>query len=95
MPDGSGQRVVSCRLAARVQSYAPSLNPLLCFQGSHVDREAVLDVRFDQALVGLVDLLDRNHFDIGSDVVLAAEVEHLLGLLDAADQRAGEALAPE
>ncbi len=41
-------------------------------------------------LVGFVDLLDRDHFDIGGDVVRAAEVEHLLGLGDAADRRAGE-----
>ena len=46
-----------------------------------------------QPLVGFVDLLDGDDFDIGGDVVLAAEVEHLLGLGDAADERAGEAAA--
>jgi hypothetical protein len=31
-------------------------------------------------LVGFVDLLDRNDLHVGGDVVLAAEVEHLLRL---------------
>ena len=47
-----------------------------------------------QPLVGFVDLLDRDDFDIGGDVVLPAEVEHLLGFGDAADGRTGEAAAP-
>ena len=64
-------------------------------QRSHVDGEAVFHVGLEQPLVGLVDLLDRDHFDVGGDVVFAAEVEHLLGLGDAADGRAGEAAAPE
>ena len=75
------------------------LLPLACclrrFEGSHVDGEAVLHIGLDQSLVGLVDLLDRDDFDIGGDVVLAAEVEHLLGLGDAADERTGEAATPE
>ena len=66
---------------------------LLRFQRSHVDREAVLHIGLEQSLVGFVDLLDRDDFDIGGDVVLAAEVEHLLGFGDAADGRAGEAAA--
>ena len=44
-------------------------------------------------LVGFVDLLDGDDFDVGGDVVLAAEVEHLLGFGDAADGRAGETAA--
>ena len=38
-----------------------------------------------QPFVGFVDVLDRNDLDIGRDVVLAAEVEHLLRFGDAAD----------
>ena len=67
----------------------------LRFQRRHVDGEAVLHVGLEQSLVGFVDLLDRDDFDVGGDVVLAAEVEHLLGLRDAADGRAGEAAASE
>jgi hypothetical protein len=52
---------------------------------SHVNREAILHIGLQHPLVGLVDLLDRDHLDIADDVVLAAEVEHLLRLLDAAD----------
>jgi hypothetical protein len=58
----------------------------LTLERRHVDGEAVLHIRGEHALVGLVDLLDRDHLDIGGDAVLAAEVEHLLGLGDAADQ---------
>src|ERR1700736_1006824 len=61
---------------------------------SHVDREAVLHVRLEQSLVSLVDFLDRNDFDIGRDVMLAAKIEHLLGFGDATDGRAGETAAP-
>ena len=58
-----------------------------------IDHEAVLDVALEHALVGCVDLLDRDHLDVGDDAVLGAEVEHLLGLRDAADERAGERAA--
>jgi hypothetical protein len=61
----------------------------------HVDDEAVLHVALQQPLVGLVDLLHRDELDVGGDVVLAAEVEHLLGLADAADERAGDRLRPK
>jgi hypothetical protein len=55
----------------------------------HVDREAVLHVGLDHPFVRLVDLLDRDDLDVGRNVVLAAEVEHLLGLGNAADVRKG------
>src|SRR4051794_21536401 len=67
----------------------------LGLEARHVDREAVLDVRLEQPLVGLVDLLDGDDLDVGGDVVLAAEVEHLLRLRDAADVRAGYAAVAE
>ena len=65
----------------------------LRFERSHVDGEAVLHIGLEQSLVGFVDLLDGDDFDIGGDVVLAAKVEHLLGFGDAADGRAGETAA--
>ena len=61
---------------------------LLTFERSHVDGEAVLHIRLEQSLVGFVDLLDRDDFNIGGDVVLAAKIEHLLSFGDAADVRA-------
>ena len=45
---------------------------LVRFEGGHVDGEAVLHVGLKQSLVGLVDLLDRDDFDVGGDVVLTA-----------------------
>src|SRR6266852_3710712 len=67
---------------------------LLRFERSHVDRKAVLHIGLEQSLVSFVDLLDWDNFDIGNDVVLSAEIEHLLGLGDPADGRAGEAASP-
>src|SRR5882762_8842467 len=59
----------------------------LLLQRSHIDDETVLHVALQQAVVGFVDLLDVDHLDIAHDVVFAAEVQHLLGLGDASDQR--------
>src|ERR1039458_10250823 len=64
---------------------------LRTLERSHVDREAVLHIRLEQSLVSLVDLLDRNNFDIGGNVVLSTEIEHLLGFGYTADRRTGEA----
>ena len=36
--------------------------------------------------IAVIDILDFNHFDIGSDSMLAAEIEHLLGFGDATDE---------
>jgi hypothetical protein len=76
------------RRVCSVVSPARRLPALFLLQRGHVDGETVLHIRLQQALVGLVDPLDRDHLHIGDDAVLAAEVEHLLGLGDAADQRA-------
>src|ERR1035437_2940238 len=64
---------------------------------THVDDESVLHVLAQHAFVGSVDLLDRNDFDLGGDVVLAAGVKHLLGLGHAANHgsRAGGASVAE
>ena len=40
--------------------------------------------------VGAVDFVGANHFDVRGDAMLGAEVEHLLGLADASDARAGK-----
>src|ERR1017187_7533629 len=80
-----------------VSGIPPMLEPerlrLLRFKRSHIDREAVLHIGLEQSLVALVDLLDRDDFDVGGDVVCAAKIEHLLGLGDTADVRAGEIAA--
>src|SRR6266487_3312027 len=62
----------------------------LRFQRSHVDREAVLHIRLKQSLVRFVDLLNGNDFDVGGDVVFAAEIKHLLRLCDSANGRTGK-----
>src|SRR5579859_7248781 len=67
---------------------------LLGFERSHVDGEAVLHIRLEQSLVSFVDFLDGDDFDVGGNVVLAAEVEHLLGFGNTADHRTGKAATP-
>src|SRR5215212_813783 len=54
-------------------------------QRRHIDRKAILDVRLDHALVRFINLLNTHHLDVRDDAVCAAEIEHLLGLGDAAD----------
>src|SRR5438094_695881 len=43
----------------------------------------------DDAVPGLVDLVTGDRLDLRADAVLGAEVQHLLGLADTADHRAG------
>ena len=57
--------------------------------------EAILHIRLHGALEGLVDLRDRNHFDIRNDAMLRAVIQHLLRLPHPADQRARHGLAPK
>src|SRR5205085_436136 len=64
---------------------------LLRLEGSHIDREPVLHVRLEQPLIRFVHLLDRDHLKIRRDVVLPAEIKHLLRLRKSANQRAREA----
>src|SRR5262245_54552365 len=71
----------------------PSRGGRLLLEGSHVDHEAVLHVTSQEPLVGLVDLLDRDQLGVRHDAALGAEVEHLLGLGDAADPGPGELAA--
>lgn len=66
--------------------YSCEVSPrLFRFKGGHINNEAVLHIGLEQALVGFVDLLDRDDFDICGDVVLTAKIEHFLSLGDAAN----------
>src|SRR5512140_2325224 len=70
-------------------SRTPSIGPgrvRLLPQALRVDDEAVADVGLQHALVGLVHLLGGDDLDVGGDAVLPAEVEHLLGLGESADE---------
>jgi hypothetical protein len=55
--------------------------------GVAVDDESVLHVTGHGLVVGLVYLVGRDGLDVAHDVLAAAEVQHLLRLPDAADQR--------
>lgn len=41
----------------------------------------------DDPFIGFVDLLNGDQFDVRLDLVLRAEVEHVLCFFDAADER--------
>ena len=56
------------------------------FERSHIDGEAVLHIRLEQPLISFVDLLDGDDFDVSGYIVFAAEVGHLLGFGEAADE---------
>lgn len=63
----------------------PSLRPLVPKRACNVDHEAVLHITLEHALQRLVHRLDRDHLDVRSDVVLAAELQHVGSFLNAAD----------
>jgi hypothetical protein len=50
------------------------------FERVHINHEAVFHVTLEHALGGGVDLVHADHFDVASDVVLAAEIQQLLRL---------------
>ena len=64
-------------------------------QRCHINHKAVFHITFQHAFIRFINILNLNHFDIGSDAMLATEIKHFLGFGDAADERAGEAAASE
>ena len=62
-------------------------------QRRHVDDEAVFDVAFQHAFVGGVDVCHVDEFNVGGDVVFAAEIQQFLCFRDAADERTGDGAA--
>lgn len=53
---------------------------------AHRNHEPVLDVTREHPLVGLIHLMQCNGFDVGGDVVPAAEIEHFLCFLEPTNQ---------
>src|SRR5690606_18485468 len=74
----------ACRSQARIVG----------LDGGGVDDEPVAHVAVDHPVVGVVDLVGGDDLDLGADAVLGAELQHLLGLGDAADHGTGQR-APE
>jgi hypothetical protein len=56
------------------------------FQRRHVHHKAVFDVVLQHPVIGLVDVLHGDHLDVRNNAMLGAEIQHLLGLGNAADQ---------
>lgn len=82
LPGGSSS--ITLRTSAGSTGTQPALSASQC---RHVDSEAVPNVRLQHACIGVVDLLDADDLNVCDDVVLATEIEHLLGFGDAADRR--------
>src|SRR5512144_439099 len=57
-----------------------------------IDHKPVAHVRLDRSVVGRLDVIRLDDLDLGLDAVLGAEIEHLLCLGNAADQRARDGL---
>src|SRR5471032_832044 len=73
----------------------PGLLVFVIHQRLHVDHVAEAHLAFFNRPDGLVDILDLDDFYRRRDAMRGAKIEHLLGFGDAADQRAGHALAVE
>ena len=69
----------------RAQTPARRHLALFVLERCDIDHKPVFHLAFDRALVGLADLLDRNHFHVGCDVMLSTVVQHLLSFRDTAD----------
>src|SRR5438270_11549108 len=59
----------------------------------HVDHETIFHIALQHPLVRFVDLVHRNLLDVANDPALRAIIEHLLGLSDSANERAGKTAA--
>ncbi len=84
---GAATRLLVCGgavgIGLRVDVVPDRRPPALQRRG--VDHEPVAHVAVHDAVVGLVDPIGRDRLDLRADPVVAAEVEHLLGLAHAAD----------
>jgi hypothetical protein len=79
---GAGEAARQLVLTGRVEWMNSSVRLAHC---ARVNDEAVPYVGGQYALVGVVNFLGRDDFDLGSELVFGAEVEHVLGLADTAD----------
>src|SRR5262249_20906064 len=70
-----------------------SLVRSLRLERSHVYDKAIFHVALQQALVGGVDLLHWDKFDVRSDALLSAEIEHFLSFPDTANDGPGKPAA--
>ena len=55
-------------------------------EGAHVDDETIPDVAANEAIVGVIHVLNRGDFYVSAAFVLRAEVQHLLRFLNTTDQ---------
>src|SRR5882724_10361748 len=84
------QTLWTARTVDQLLSFNSKLLTLI-LERRHINHEAITYVAFLHPFISFVDFLDGDHFDVGGDAVLVAEIEHLLRFLDASDGGAGQA----
>src|SRR5215217_1292826 len=52
---------------------------------SQIDHETIFYIALDHPFVSFVDLLNVDHFNVGDNIMLAAEIQHFLCFGNAAD----------
>src|SRR5690606_17974584 len=80
--------------SAEAQEIAPLLFFPSILQGGHIDDKTILHIPLEQPLIGRIDVLHPDQFDIRYDIVLPTEIQHFLGFGNASDHGTGKALSP-
>src|SRR5260221_10475411 len=76
----------------------PVRHSLISFRGSllqsgHIDDKTIFYITLEQPIIGLVDLLNGDQFNVRGNSILGAEVKHLLRYPDTAAGETGQAAA--
>ena len=59
---------------------------ILILQAFHINYKSVFHIAFQHSLVSFINVLHFDDLNIRNDIMLATEIQHLLGFLDAANQ---------
>lgn len=73
------------RKLSRKSRFTVSEADFLRRQRRHINHEAVFHIAFQHTFVSVVNVRHADHFDVRTDVMFGAEIEHFLGFCNAAD----------
>src|ERR1700730_8614861 len=68
--------------------------PNLLFDRRDINHKAVLYIALRQPFIGLVNILNLYQFNVGSDAVVGAEIQHLLSFANTSDGRTSQTVSP-